>query len=769
MTGIFIENQINVKNISKDSSFEPCLIENNERQIREICNFLQSDKNILLINGFLGSGKTLLTNFVSTYFCPDVLVIKYTCFETTVLDDMLLSFFETFRAYTVEGKICPPKIKTENFIQKINSYFNSISHPIVIILNSFELILKNNKPEILDFIKHVSSFENVKVILTSRIFNYEEFEDTNFDSVTVSPFSKEIYEKYLKNNGIKNIGPLSNELYKQTKGYYNFLNLSLRVMKFKNFNLVKLLEAFSRSGLPSYDDFILKEALTFVDPVSLHLFRLLAIMRIPIHFNLLKSLKMYNEERICFFVNNSLLFSLDESVYIPDYFREIVEKQIQNTVMLKLHKACIELYNTQLPLKPMERDLRLSRQTMRNEIDYHSLFVPKKPVVIQSATSQKPKPQVENSVETKQDTIENINFIIEDEKIMSGIASSIEDFILEKEENNLAIESSKLQLMELLNSAKEEENKYNYKNAILLYQNALTKKDDDNYDKFLPTIYLKLAEVYKKASRWYEALEYFTKAQDYYYNVSDFEKVNSIKLEIAYIYFVTYKLKNARYILTKLEGTDNLSNELRIKVNIALAKISKNIDEEYLYYKKSLSMAESINDKDLRAELYYRFAGVNDERDDVKTAVEYYKKCIESPDSHYYPRALANLAELYDEAGNTVLALKYYQKSVEADLKVKNYNGLYLSARHLAEIFASKDEIKSLNWLIKAQAYAHQLNEPYYLEDISFEIGNYYLLRKNYKSALENFEEALKYSSKENSDKISSKIEYVKGLINGRT
>ena len=43
-------------------------------------------------------------------------------------------------------------------------------------------------------------------------------------------------------------------------------------------------------------------------------------------------------------------------------------------------------------------------------------------------------------------------------------------------------------LTDILNSAKEEA-KYNYKHAVLLYQNALKKNDDENFDTFLPTIY----------------------------------------------------------------------------------------------------------------------------------------------------------------------------------------------------------------------------------------------------------------------------------------
>ena len=60
----------------------------------------------------------------------------------------------------------------------------------------------------------------------------------------------------------------------------------------------------------------------------------------------------------------------------------------------------------------------------------------------------------------------------------------------------------------------------------------------------------------------------------------------------------------------------------------------------------------------------------------LKKPVYYYKKCIEiKKNNHYLSRAMANLAQLYDEAGNTDSAIKYYEKSIEIDKEVKNYNG----------------------------------------------------------------------------------------------
>ena len=787
----FLENPIVVKDIPKECPFDLFLLENNEKQISGICEFLQDDaKKLMLVNGFKGAGKSLVVDFVSTCFNSGVLTLRYNCLETTILDDMLLNFFEAFRVFTVQGKLVPPRIKTENFIQKINSYFNSITRPVVIILHSFEAVLKSNKQEILSFIKHLSALSNVKIIITARNFQFEDFENVDFARVTVLALSQAIFEKYLKSNGIKNIGLLSNELYKHTKGYYNYVNLSVKIMRLREYSLVQFLEVFSKS-LMAFPDFILREALALVDPVSAHLFRLLTVMRVPIHVNLLKSLHLFDEERVFFFVTNSVLSVDGECLYLQDCFREIIDHQIPENVQVKLHSACVDLYNTQLPLKPLERDLKLSRQTMRNEIEYHSLFIPKKPVLnlknVQvidvnpavEVVSETVPVAVENNIpekeESKEEKINKISFIIEDEAILDGIADSIKDFVTEKIEQTQIVEkSSNLNLTQIINLAKQEEQKYNYKYVVSLYQNALTKKDDEHFYFFLPTIYVKLAEAYKHLSQWYEALEYYTQAQDFYYNASNLTKVSEIKLEIANIYYIIYKHDNAKYILTELDNNPNLSNEFHIKVNLALAKLANKLDDEYDCYKKSLQLVDSDVEKSITAQLYYKFAGVCDEKNDIKSAVLYYKKCIAldtNPHSNkYLSRSLANLAELYDEAGQTKSAVKYYKESMKIDTLMKNYNGLFNSAMHMSEINSSIDTNVSLEFLNKALEYAKILNEPFYIVRANLEIGDFYILRKDLEQAYKYFISAYdvaKHSfSKDNLDKVSARIENLKLRVN---
>ncbi|MGN0031607.1 MAG: hypothetical protein ACI37Q_06615 [Candidatus Gastranaerophilaceae bacterium] len=783
----FLEKPINIKELPKEITTDPCLLENNEKQIGQICDFLNSEKQLLLINGFRGSGKSQVANFTLGYsVASDVIVLHYTCLETTILDDMLLSFFDHFKTYTAMGMINTPKIKVENFTQKINSYFNTITKPVLIVIDSFEAIVKENRNDILNFLKHLLNYANIKMVVISKSNSSEVFAGIDYEKVTILAFSQKLFEKYLKEHGIKQIGVLSNELYKLSKGYYNFLDLTVKIINLRQISLVNFLELYSKSYM-AFPEFILREALSLIDPISAHLFRLLTIMRIPIHINLLKSLHLYEQERVLFYISNSLLSIDGECLYLKDYYREILENQIPENVMIKLHSACIDLYNTQLPLKPVERDLMLSRQTMRNEIEYHSMFIPKKPVFTtpvqipgpaelaqKNTTEEKQTEDVKTDLtkeETKEEKLNKISFIIEDEVVLDNIADSIKDYIVTTStESKFEKESSQMNLTQLLNTAKQEEQKYNFKRVVTLYQNALTKTDDDDFYTFLPVIYTKLAKAYQNLQDWYEALEYYTQAQDFYVNVADNMKVFEIKLEIANIYYIMYKYDNAKFILSELEKSEEIPNQMRIKVNLALAKMSDDINVEYKYYKKSLSLINLETDKMILSELFYKYAATSDEVDDLRSAAEYYKKCIDidsNPKNNpYLSMALSNLAELYDEAGNTTAAIKYYGESIKIDTMTNNYNGLYNSSIHLAEIFASKDDNKALEYMNNALSYAKELKEPFYIAGASLELGDFYFLRRNnelaYKYFISAFTVAKNSFSKENIDKITSRLEDVK-------
>ena len=238
MNNVFLDSITERKDLLKieDLNINKFLLENNLKQIEDIQKFLMSNTPLLLVNGFLGTGKSTVVNFATTLLKEDVIVLKYNCFETTILDDILLSFFEEFKNLTASGKLSPLKTKADNFVEKIEEYCSVLDKPILIIINSFEEVLKDNRQEILDFIFHISKNKStIKTIFISRVFDYTSFEgNIEYARTTVLALEKSIFEKMLRANGVKLIGPVSDELYKYSRGYFFYTLLSLNVIKAHN-------------------------------------------------------------------------------------------------------------------------------------------------------------------------------------------------------------------------------------------------------------------------------------------------------------------------------------------------------------------------------------------------------------------------------------------------------------------------------------------------------------------------------------------------------
>lgn len=769
----FVKNIVDKKLIQKtDIGINPFLIESNLNQIEKIARFLNTPCPLLLVNGFLGTGKVHVVNQALSFLADDVITLKYNCFETTVLDDILLEFFDNFKKFTAQGIIQIPKARTENFTQKINAYFESIDKPVVIVLNSFEQVLKEFKQEILDFLFHLSKSYKIKTIIISRKFDYEDFKQ-NYERLAITAFDKGIFEKYLRKEGFKQIGPLSDELYKHTRGYYFYTTLALKIMQIRKLSLADFLSGYSQSFL-SFNDFILREALSLVDPVSGHLLRFLTVMRHPVNIKLLKMLNLYDADRIAYFTDNMVLTREGSMIYLQDYYKTISENSIADNIAVKIHKSCVELYNTQLPLKPLERDLLVSRQTMRREIDYHSLFIPKKPQL-----QQKAQPELQfiqqiqisqpKTIKEKEEQIKNISFVFESEAdemaIMNKIAASINKFVDISDKNIKTLEAIKgKSLIDLINMAKQEEMNFDYHKAVMFYQKALTMNTDDDYYTFLPMLYSQLAKAFKNMSDWFNAQKYFELAVEFYVSTGDIQKINEYKYEIANIYYLTFKRDKAEILLKEIIS-ESISLNLKTKAHLLLSSITGN----------SIELVENTSEieKPVLAELYFKYALNHDEQGDLEIAVKYYKKCVETSQdikvNAYLSSSLSNLASIYDENGKSELAIKYLHESLRLDELSKNLNGIYLSSVKLAEIASNKNSSKTLEYLKKAKSCAIELNEPFYIVSSNVALGDYFNSKKDYKQALNYYNDAVKVSgndSDENIQKIKQRINDIKKVTN---
>ena len=370
----------------------------------------------------------------------------------------------------------------------------------------------------------------------------------------------------------------------------------------------------------------------------------------------------------------------------------------------------------------------------------------------------------------KDENLKKISFIFASEEdeavIMDKIANSINKFVDISNQQNKALEEIKnLSLVNLINLAKQEEQKFNYQKVVMIYQKALTMNTDDDYYTFLPLLYTKLAQNFNKMSDWFNALKYFELAVEFYVSTGDTEKINECKYEIANIYYITFKRDRAENILNEVLDED-ISPNLKIKSKLLLANITGNS------IKEALPASVSGIEKNVLAELYFKYALNCDEDCDIENAVKYYKKCVEtSQDPNinlYLSSALANLASVYDENGKSDLAVKYLQESLRLDELKQNYNGIYVSSMKLAEINSYKAPEKSLEYLKKAKACAVELNETFYISSSDVALGDFYYKRKDYKNALSYYNSAHKLAlnnfTKDNIMKIELRINDIQKL-----
>ena len=778
MEQLFI-NEISDKKIFLNTSgafLNPVLAENNLNQFCQMSEFFKSDKFLLLVNGFLGTGKSSVTDYFLKFLKTEVITLKYNCYETTILEDLLLSFFERFKELAAETIIQEPKMRSENFVQKINSYFMSITSPVVIVLDSFEEVLKNNKPEILEFLKHLSQTGRVKVVIISRKFDYEDFENVfDYTKISIGALEKHLFEKYLKSSDIKLIGPVSDELYKHTRGYFLYTALAVKIIKIRGLSLYEFIGGFSKSFL-SFNDFILREALALVDPVSGHLFRFLTVIRHPVSINLLKAFNLFDEFKIKVFIETMILSKDENMIYLKDYYKSIAENSIPDNVALKLHRSCVELYNTQLPLKPMERDLLISRATMRSEIEYHSMFLPKKPVIKPKHVLEQAEPSnIEEPVEIpKKKDISSIRFIFESEEeefsIMNKIADSINEFITFTDEQLKEIEKeNNMSILELVNRARQEENNFNFKRVVMIYQRCLMMKNDSDFQTFQPIVYTKLAGAYAKLSDWFNSLKYYEEAAKIYSSAGDILKLSEIKFEIANIYYMMFKRENAKEVLTEIISLKNLHPDSYVKSYILLADLSDDdVDKAYEFLKSALEHAEDSENESLLAELYYKFAIASDEKGETKQAVMFYKNCVEidKEKNPFVSGAYSNLAAIYEEADAKDSAIRFYELSLAIDEENNNLNGIYLSSMKLASLNRRKAPEAAFKFYTRAYETACKLNEVFYKVSSTLAFGDFYLYSKNPEQALRKYFLAKSIAegnlSENNLKKIERRIEDLK-------
>lgn len=800
----------------KENSF---ILNHNIEAISSMLSFLNSDNNIFILNGFMGSGKTYIADLFVDFLDEDVLIFKNSYQEAINPDDILLSLFKDFSTYHNDKKIVLPKVESNIFSEKINTYIKYCNKPMVFIFDSFEINMKSKdtQKDILDFINYLSHFEKVKIVICSRTFKQNDLlSPIGVTGYELKSLVKDEVFKYMQENEIIGTPFEKEELFKATRGHYLLLEMSALIMKLTGQSLNAFSSEYKKST-KNFLEFLISKILGLASNKFVKPLLFLTIARHGISADFLQAQGIATYDDLDYLVQKHIISEKFGKYYLKDYLKNEYIKNVNLESRVNAHKYIIEMYENELPAKPFDRMLFLSRQTMRQEIAFHKSKIESLGEhVIKTGKSKLPDTQDFNYLSysrtsgydeksekrkkiqqryvneiKKRDQKRKVEFSFEDSKLLNTIKQedNIEKSLIEitnisNEEINKAIKpvnkpeipSVPDSLDDYIEIAQNYEDAYNFASAILYYKKALSYTSDIHFEEKEPLLYSKLAICYKKTQDFEEAERTYEKVYNIYSRKKP-EKANEILLMSAHMYSESYKFEKARELYKRiLYSPQGVTSEMIIRVYLDLSELEDNnldVETAISYANKALNEAEKVSDIRLLTECYFKNALLYDDSNNIEQATKHYLRCVQVSNDPtvnvFMSSAYANLAEISAINNNISAAKMYYELSIDADKKQNNLEGLYYSYTKLASLYRKENPEKTHELLIKALSAAKRFDDISYAVSIYIEIGDNYLGIKDYKRSLKSYILAKRlvpeHSTEDLATKIAQRISKIKSLL----
>lgn len=691
MTYQFLNNSIDINDVVLPNSdkIHPLLLKNDDADIKKALAFLATDEKFLYVHGFLGTGKRQFINYVADFLQKDVIKLEYYCKESTVCDDILLYFIDIIEK-TALSKAVNLNTKVTTLAVKFQTYISSIKKPFIIILHSFDDISQDNSNLVSQNLQEaLTKNSNLKVILSTRALVQGILGNIKFDKkIFLKAFSKDIFKEFLTTSQINCTDTTLDDFYKYTRGYYYYTALSIKIIQAMKISLNDFLEKFAMSGM-NFDSYLGITYINLIPNTIRNFFWFLRTIRHGLTFNALAVFELYDEFSIEYLKTNLMIFQVGEIIYVQDYFQQNIDISIPAKTEIKLHKYIISIYEKQLKEPLQTREILISRQALRAEIDFHNNCI--KNIEVGSKNEEK---QIKTTMQKP----------IEEKTV---IAEGLE---------------SKLQTARKLHEEKKNTE------AIELYSKILEDEKIDVQTK--NEVRLALAKVYKEIGSYSKAVYYLERIETYYKKNNEVINLNYLYYELTDIYFLMYKCERAIKTIKKVIYSVDTPQSLMVASCTLLGNIytsQNNPNEAYSYYKKALESLDENTSEETLSELYFKYALASDDRGDEQTAFEYYTKCITlNEDNPYKSLAYSNMGACYFDNNNLADAKDCLKKAYDIEKRNNDYDGIYYNASQLAEVLVAMHDKNALNYLIEAKQSAEFLDEGYYIMESCVALGDYY-------------------------------------------
>ena len=343
--------------------------------IDKINYFYNSSDELLLLCGFSGCAKSEILN--KTLENPDenTLVFRHLCFENTTIDDFLLNFYDSFRKFSLEKKVSLKKTMGESFKNKVSFYFKNINKKCIIVIDNFELV--ENNVEILNFLSHIASFENTKVVLISRNNNVDFFIEQNLplQIIEIQPDTKEIFKEKIEKEKIEIDENTLNELYELTEGCKLYLRMVLRYSQITGLKISELLLEFKKRNEP-FSNFVILKLISLVPSAYFAILKNLCAINHAVSIDFINNYNLGDTRQIEYLERNYLISRVDNEIILRNYFKEYFVSTLSLQEKYKIYSRLVEIYEQELSKSPRDRILRLSRESIRKQVEMVKRNIP---------------------------------------------------------------------------------------------------------------------------------------------------------------------------------------------------------------------------------------------------------------------------------------------------------------------------------------------------------------------------------------------------------
>lgn len=746
----------------------------NNSIINEIRNFTTSSFDLLFISGQKGSTKSETIEKIIPEMSENNLIFQHFCFENTVIDDFLLNFYDALRNFAIMQKFSLKKYAGDNFKEKVSHYFKTIDANCIIVVENFEKIASSN--EIVDFLSHLAIYKNVKIIITTtdKEKNFFRFKKIRMQSLEIAEIEKDEFKSKLSILSEPMSIDIKEKFYEITKGLELYLKMSVKYCQTANTAIADLIDEFERKTTITritFEEFLVAKFITLVPAIYKNSLRFLSAISHPVSLEFLDRYKLGNVSSIEYLSKNLLVNNFKNEYYIKDYFRQYIVRSFTIQEKATFYKNLIEVYEKELAKSPKDRLLRLSRESIRKEIENLMLKIPsvnstekagKLPYIgISMSTWGSEKISQKTKLSEKLNKIkERKNYLLNEKR--APIQNLDAKQKLEEKEKN------KRFIVDLINSSRDYTKNYQYHDAIL---ELLRAKETDFEKEFHIEILILIAKNYELLNKTKDAFFCYYEALDMAKEKND-SRLCEIEFLIAVLEKNTFKIDEAKEKFRLI-----FKNESNPKTYIAKAYIeygeieeaNSNIEEATKYYKKALDISLG-KDKQLVSRSYYKLALLYDEHQDWENAIKYYQKNYLTSSEHhenkYYSVCLTNLALIYNELGRFKDASDNLKLALIYDSEINDLENMYFSQKELAKIYSRFDETSAIGYYKQALDSAKKLNDVFKEALVHFEMGEFFYDKQEDEKALVNFLNAKlilkKVNDNENILRVESRMKDIK-------